>query len=41
MTNEKSPGITKINIGNVPKNKIVAIIFKYSFTSTFEDKKIV
>ena len=37
MTEEIAPGITSVKIGNVPKDKDVAIIFQCAFTSTLQN----
>lgn len=38
---QNEPGITYIAIGNVPKNTIVAIVFKCSFTSILENRNTI
>lgn len=41
MTEQESPGITSIKLGNVPKNEIVAIILQCSFTSTLQNSNTI
>lgn len=36
-TEKVAPGITAVKIGNVPKNKVVAIIFQCAFMSTLQN----
>lgn len=37
IAEETSPGITSVKIGNVPKDKIVAVIFNCTFSSTLSN----
>lgn len=41
MTEPKASGINSIVIGNVPKGKIVSILFKCSFTSILDNQKTI